>query len=430
MFRPCCLRTQVLQLLTSDAETPKELTPVSCTHLHLTTSLQAMVPLVRGQIPIRASLNPYSHASTPLRPLTFAYNHVSQFSTSAATRAAAKPRPRDRTQPQAAKSITPAGPQTPTLETLSKEHINAPLSTLPPTLDIPTALPPSAPTPEKLKRLVAVGRAYLAFYKTGLKNVYHNYRASIPLRRDLGLPAYIPISPPRSTTFNETLRTESAAAQSTPELALGRGRFQLVRRSARDVQRMIPFTLVLIICGEFTPLIVPIFGSAITPATCRVPGQVAKEREAGSKRKVLAQRALAAGNGEAVPMTGSDAERAQLVGLARLESARRASAQQVLQACAVFGLVKRHDRALGAVLAELVYRPRLLRHLHYLNVDDRMILDAGVGALSAEEVRIAVGERGAGDVAAMVTGVRAEAVEREWLRKWLEERKVLNEAKE
>lgn len=186
---------------------------------------------------------------------------------------------------------------------------------------------------------------------------------------------------------------------------------------------MIPFMLVLMICGEFTPLIVPIFGSAITPATCRVPGQVAKEREAGSKRKVLAQRALAAGTGEAAPMTGSDAERAQLVGLARLESAQRASAQKVLQACAVFGLVKKHDRVLGGVLAGLVYRPRLLRHLHYLTVDDRMILDAGVDALSAEEVRIAVGERGAGDVAAMLTGGKAVAVEREWLRKWLEERK-------
>lgn len=150
----------------------------------------------------------------------------------------------------------------------------------------------------------------------------------------------------------------------------------------------------------------------------------------GSKRKVLAQRALAAGAGEAVPMTGSDAERAQLVGLARLESAQRASAQKVLQTCAVFGLVKRHDRALGGMLAGLVYRPRLLRHLHYLNVDDRMILDAGVNALSAEEVRIAVGERGAGDVAAMLTGVKAEAVERVWLRKWLEERKALSEVKE
>jgi hypothetical protein len=268
----------------------------------------------------------------------------------------------------------------------------------------------------------------LTFYKTGLKNVYHNYRASLPLRRELGLPAYLPVSPPRSTKFNEALRT--ASSLSTPELKLGRGRFQLIRRSARDVQRMIPFTLILIICGEFTPLIVPIIGNAITPATCRVPGQVAKEREAGSKRKVLAQQALAASSGKSAPMTGSDAERAQLVELSTISSAQQASAPQVLQACAIFGLVKKHDRFLGTVLAGPVYRPRLLRHLHYLNIDDRMILDAGVDALSAGEVRIAVEERGGGDVAAMLKGDKAEAVEREWLKKWLKERKGLREVKE
>lgn len=384
-----------------------------------------MAPLARGQITLWVPLRPSHHAYTPLRPLALTCHHVSQFSTSAVSPAAAKPRPRARLQP--AKPITPAT-QTPTLDDLSQNHINAPISTLPAILDIPDPLPTSAPTPEKLKRIVAVGRAYLTFYKTGLKNVYHNYRASLPLRRELGLPAYLPVSPPRSSKFDETLRTEPSL--STPELKLGRGRFQLVRRSARDVQRMIPFTLILIICGEFTPLIVPIFGSAITPATCRVPGQVAKEREAGSKRKVLAQQALAAATGEAVPTTGSDAERAQLVELSTISSARQASAQKVLQTCAMFGLVKKHDRFLGTVLAGPVYRPRLLRYLHYLTIDDRMILDAGVDALSADEVRIAVEERGAGDVAAMLKGAKADAVEREWLKKWLKERRVSSEAKE
>jgi hypothetical protein len=304
---------------------------------------------------------------------------------------------------QATISITPVSP-TPTLENLSQRDINAPISTFPAIINIPDPLPTSAPTPEKLKRLVTVGRAYLTFYKTGLKNVYHNYRTSLPLRRELGLPAYLPVSPPRSTKFDESLPTE------TPATKLGRGRFQLVRRSARDVQRMIP------ICGK-----------AITPATCRVPGQVTKEREAGSKRKVLAQQALAAATGEAVPMTGSDAERAQLLGLTTISSAQQASAQKVLQACAMFGLVKKHDRFLGRMLAGPVYRPRLLRHLHYLNIDDRMILDAGVDALSAEEVRIAVEERGAGDVSAMLNGAKAEAVEREWLKKWLNDRCELKE---
>lgn len=376
-----------------------------------------MAPLARVQIPLVVPLRPSHHAYTRLRPIALACYHASPFSTSAASQAA-KQQPR--APVQATISITPVSP-TPTLENLSQRDINAPISTFPAIINIPDPLPTSAPTPEKLKRLVTVGRAYLTFYKTGLKNVYHNYRTSLPLRRELGLPAYLPVSPPRSTKFDESLPTE------TPATKLGRGRLQLVRRSARDVQRMIPFTLILIICGEFTPLIVPIFGNAITPATCRVPGQVTKEREAGSKRKVLAQQALAAATGEAVPMTGSDAERAQLLGLTTISSAQQASAQKVLQACAMFGLVKKHDRFLGRMLAGPVYRPRLLRHLHYLNIDDRMILDAGVDALSAEEVRIAVEERGAGDVSAMLNGAKAEAVEREWLKKWLNDRCELKE---
>ncbi|OQD76875.1 hypothetical protein PENDEC_c003G06967 [Penicillium decumbens] len=169
-----------------------------------------------------------------------------------------------------------------TVPTPPANQINAPQSTLPAPLDLPIVLPSTAQPIDKVKRLVTIGRAYLTFYKTGLKNVYHNYRASLPLRKTLDLPAYIPISPPRSSQ------------NANPKgINMGRGQFQLVRRSARDVRRMIPFTLILLICGEFTPLIVPLFGSAITPATCRVPGQVAKEREVASKRKNAAMRAHA-----------------------------------------------------------------------------------------------------------------------------------------
>ncbi|KAJ5152885.1 uncharacterized protein N7482_009363 [Penicillium canariense] len=397
----------------------KHTTSFSCTYL--ITSSQTMTSIVRGPGSLWAPLRATRLSYTPLRPLPLACYHLAPFSTSAASHAP-KQRPRVRS---ASKPNLPVS-TTPILDDLSPNHVNAPLSTFPAPLDFPDPLPASTPTAEKLKRLIAVGRAYLTFYKTGLKNVYHNYRAALSLRRELGLPAYFPVSPPRSTAFNEAILT----SPSTPELPLGRGQFQLVRRSARDVRRMIPFTLILIICGEFTPLIVPIFGNAITPATCRVPGQLAKEREAGSKRKVLALQAHAAASAEAgetapAPAMGSDEELGQLARFARASFAAGASAEEVLQACAVFGLVTKHDRFLGRLLVGPVYRPRLLRHLHYMTIDDRMISDAGVGALSAEEVRIAVEERGAGDVAALLQGAKAEAVEREWLTKWLEARKKM-----
>lgn len=207
---------------------------------------------------------------------------------------------------------------------------------------------------------------------------------------------------------------------------MGRGQFQLVRRSARDVRRMIPFTLILIICGEFTPLIVPIFGSAITPATCRVPGQITKERGTASRRKYAALLAHARATSDSVlhpVQVGSNEEMALLAEFASPRWAAGADADAVLRACAVFGLVKSHDRVAGSMLASLVYRPRLRRYVEYLAVDDGMIrAGGGVSGLSSAEVRIALDERGAGDVAALQVGEKAEMVEREWLETWLDVR--------
>lgn len=201
---------------------------------------------------------------------------------------------------------------------------------------------------------------------------------------------------------------------------------------------MIPFTVILIVCGEFTPLIVPIFGSAITPATCRVPGQIAKERDTASKRKYAALlahvRATSGTNTAPESMqVGSEQELSLLAEFANPVWLAGADANAVLRACAVFGLVKAHDRVAGSALTGLIYRPRLQRYLEYLSIDDGMIrAGGGVAALSPAEVRIALDERGAGDVAALRAGKKAEGVEREWLERWLDVREgeVLNQTGE
>ncbi|KAJ5772081.1 hypothetical protein N7520_002610 [Penicillium odoratum] len=308
-------------------------------------------------------------------------------------------------------------------------EINAPLSTLPADLDLPETLPSYAGAPAKIQRIVALGRAYLTFYKTGLKNVFRNYRASLPLRRELGLPAYFPISPPRKVSNPiplEGVNGGPAPSRNTYDLrnlALGRGQFQLVRRSARDVRRMIPFTLILIICGEFTPLIVPIIGSSITPATCRVPGQIAKERETASKRKALAVQAWVGADAGVAPKPESDESFELLLELANPAWVVTASPASVLQACAVFGLVKKHDRFAGAALTGLIYRRRLSQYLEYLAIDDAMIRGGGgVKKMSYAEVRIALDERGAVDVGDAIrqrSAKEAESFERDWLSKWL-----------
>jgi hypothetical protein len=282
----------------------------------------------------------------------------------------------------------------------------------------------SAGLADKLKRYVALGRAYLSFYKTGLKNVYHNYRASLPLRRSLGLPVYLPISPPPapspSTSSTDSKPTPFRTAVHSQNLS--RANFQLVRRAAYDVRRMIPFTFILIICGELTPLAVLALGNAVTPFTCRVPQQIKKARlqRADRKRAALAAHQAQSRGSVTGPAAGSDAERELLAReFAHAGWVEKASAQEILQACAALGLVRTHTRP--PALVSWLYRPRLRRYVEYLALDDELIRQGGgVPAMEAAEVRIAVEERGGVGVADGKECWEAEREERRWLERWLE----------
>ncbi|KAJ5930717.1 hypothetical protein N7466_006210 [Penicillium verhagenii] len=380
-----------------------------------------MLSITRGHSVLRSSYRPQRHHALLLQSQKLL----------STTSASLQSQPQPPTDP----STTVVAPE--------KHEINAPLSTLPAPLSLPDPLQPNAQIPAKLMRVVAIGRAYLTFYKTGLKNVFRNYRASLPLRKQLGLPAFLPTSPPRrvanpNPVASQPQSSKGAAAGPAPSqntydlrnLRLGRGQFQLVRRSARDVRRMIPFTMILVVCGEFTPLIVPLFGSAITPATCRVPGQIGKERGVAAERRNGALRAWVGArpeNGLDAPRAGSEEAFGLLLELANPAWVVGGSSAGVLQACAVFGLVKKHDRAWGSVLVGL-YRRRLSQYLEYLAIDDAMIRGAGgVEKMSYAEVQIALDERGAGDVGeAMRRDGEAdvETFERDWLNKWLTSREL------
>ncbi|KAJ6086935.1 hypothetical protein N7467_005849 [Penicillium canescens] len=373
-----------------------------------------MASITRGR-GIHASLQPWSNSNfhyqvrSQLQPVCVRPSQL--FSTSASSQQSRRPSP---SSPSSSVSST-------TIVTAPyKIEVNAPSSTFPAEIVTPAPISPSAGLPDKLKRFVEIGRTYLTFYKTGLKNVYRNYRISIPLRKELGLSVYFPVSPPRTVSHNN-----ANAPSIRKESRLGRAQFQLVCRSARDVRRMIPFTMILIVCGEFTPLIVPIFGSAITPATCRVPSQVEKERISATKRKIAALdvHVTASKDNSLSLLRSSSDEQLHLLAKQFADPAWAASADpaSVLRATAVFGLVKRHDRAAGTLLAGMIYRPRLARHVEYLAIDDGMIrAGGGVRAMNAAEVRIAVEERGGVDVSASAKDrSQAENVERRWLEQWL-----------
>ncbi|GAQ04849.1 hypothetical protein ALT_2170 [Aspergillus lentulus] len=329
---------------------------------------------------------------------------------------------RSRSSSQPGSPIVPSTSSTAT--TSLANDVNPPPSTRPADLNLPEPVSASAGPADKLKRYVALGRAYLSFYKTGLKNVYHNYRASLPLRRSLGLPVYLPISPPPAPSTS----TSTADGKTTPfrtavqSQNLSRANFQLVRRAAYDVRRMIPFTLILIICGELTPLAVLALGNAVTPFTCRVPQQIKKARlqRADRKRAALAAHQAQARGSVTGPAAGSDAEHELLAReFAHADWVEKASAQEILQACAALGLVRTHTRP--PALVSWLYRPRLRRYVEYLALDDELIRQGGgVPAMEAAEVSIAVEERGGVGVADGKECWEAEREERRWLERWLE----------
>lgn len=210
------------------------------------------------------------------------------------------------------------------------------------------------------------------------------------------------------------------------KLKINRADFQLVRRSAHDIRRMIPFSLVLLICGEFTPLIVLALGNAITPFACRLPQQNHNTIQRRIRLKRQALQAVQADQGTATPLsTGSDEELQWLgnaFGARDFAVSRHTPAQDILFACAAFGLVKSIDRP--AFLVPLIYRRRLIRYTEYLEVDDAMLLKGGGAAgLSSEEVRIAVEERGGGSLEdAQLDPAYREKRDREWLERWFKAR--------
>ncbi|KAL8785921.1 MAG: hypothetical protein Q9213_003070 [Squamulea squamosa] len=143
--------------------------------------------------------------------------------------------------------------------------LNPPASTLPPPLVLPTS-EPNLPLTERLKFYYKTGKAYLTFYKTGVKATWQNYKLTRQLRRQI----------PSGKSAERALR----------DGLLSRAEYHLIRRTRRDVSRIPLFGLVLAICGEFTPLVVVFMGlSGAVPRTCHIPKQIEGAREKLEKRR-------------------------------------------------------------------------------------------------------------------------------------------------
>ncbi|KAK6520457.1 hypothetical protein TWF506_000711 [Arthrobotrys conoides] len=133
--------------------------------------------------------------------------------------------------------------------------INAPLSTLPAHLDLP---PPRKPGESVFSYYFKIGKGYLSFYKTGLKNAaWVNPRLAGPVM--------------------SRWRDDRGYAGIVQNKWITRSDLQLLKRNQHDFRRIPLFAVLFTICGEFTPFVVALF-SNIVPITCRIPSQIQSDR--------------------------------------------------------------------------------------------------------------------------------------------------------
>ena len=238
---------------------------------------------------------------------------------------------------------------------ISKEPplaLNPPPSARPPLLELPSRLPDQP----AYKFYFHVGRTYVKFYTTGLKNLYQNFKLAKGIVQRL-----------ESTTYEEDVRNG----------LLSRADWHLVKRQRADALRMPLFLLMFFVCGEFTPL-VAVFFSGVVPRTLWIPRQVQKAREKSEARRSEVFRN---------PPAGLDIDRKEA------EPGIVPSAE-VLHIGRSLGLYSSLWDRIDLPPLWLIRR-RIKKRLDFVELDDFTIRrDGGVEGLEAAEVWLAAEMRG------------------------------------
>lgn len=332
-------------------------------------------------------------------------------------------------------------PEKATTPLISSATANPPPTTRPPPLDLPTRGPNTSTT----SHLFATGKAYLTFYKTGLRHIYINTRLVWSLNTASGIPP--DHTPPGDTAEPTTVR----AAGTTRSTEL------LRRRWRHDVRRLPVFALLLLICGEFTPLVV-LAMPAVVPITCRIPRQVEKLRRKAEERRGFSFESLQRKYGEKLDEE-SDEREGSLVAekegqmasksgvatttttVATTTGATTTSMKQKYLDLSQADITVHVARSLNLIstiwdsaplsllpdtLVSIFASRRVRRHLAYLDRDNHLLAQAGgVAALEEEEVLLACEDRGIWPVPVPVpVGDKSDlapvpSTARENLRRWL-----------
>ncbi|KAI0202847.1 hypothetical protein F4808DRAFT_60414 [Astrocystis sublimbata] len=173
------------------------------------------------------------------------------------------------------------------------DPLNPPATTRPPPLDLPARDPES----NLFMHLFRLGKAYTTFYKTGLKAVFTNRKLvqDLPDTPPPGVPT--PATSVRGGGASSASIAGAAEPIDTSESPLNklatptRSSLLLRARVQHDLARLPVFGLIVLICGEFTPIIVLLF-PRLTPYTCRIPTQANVIRQNVESRRASSFRAL------------------------------------------------------------------------------------------------------------------------------------------
>lgn len=151
-------------------------------------------------------------------------------------------------------------------------------TTRPPPLNIPEPPHPLAwpssksrdPKNWDFKYLFTLGKTYGKFYWAGIKKVWANQKTfrAINGRKD-----------GRSDISIQVREYCKTGKMNAAELKLTYNEYEFLQRTRRDLLRLIPFSLVVLVCGEFTPLAILLLGSRVVPGTCAIPKQVKADLE-------------------------------------------------------------------------------------------------------------------------------------------------------
>ncbi|ERT02758.1 hypothetical protein HMPREF1624_01060 [Sporothrix schenckii ATCC 58251] len=314
----------------------------------------------------------YHSSGLPLRP-TATTRSATPYTLTRPTAAFATPLAR----PVSSSSTSQSNPSAAavTAPTLTPSAANPPHTTRPP----PLMLPERKPESSTFSHLLATGKAYLAFYKTGLRYLFANTKLVRGMNAN-----------------NDTADAVKAGHATRSDLLLR-------RRWGHDMRRLPLFGLLLLICGEFTPFVVLVFPHVV-PYPCRIPKQVEQlQRKAESRR----QHAFVA-YGEETVASAPTAE-------STIRGRHATAARDVLISRSL-GLIAPFWDRIGLVsgVPGLAHRA-VERHLAFLAEDDALLRQAGgVLALEPEEVLLASADRGL-DVVGQDEGRLRERLVR-WLR--------------